>query len=109
MNHQSETERKTTLVNSIRPKQDGELSELRRSPYRAHASAGWNPQGLAQRYVSQTEESENLKKRSVIILAVVGVGMMRSVCELSRETLPVQTRCSCLSAEEPDGRESEHP
>ena len=110
VNHQSETESNTNEVNSIRPKQDGELPGLRRSPHRAHTSdiagtrKGWLNGGA-----SQTEESENPMQRSVTILAVVRVGMMRSVCEINRETLPGQIRCSCLRAEEPAGRESEHP
>ena len=44
VNHQSETERDNNPVNSIRPKMDGELPELRRSPHRAQASEQLGPQ-----------------------------------------------------------------
>lgn len=66
VNHQSETERSKYLVNSIRPKLEGELSELRRSPHRAHASdtAGM-PQGIGSTMCVQTEKSSNLTEKGL--------------------------------------------
>lgn len=54
------------------------------------------------------KEAKSPQERSEMIHAVFGVGMMRSVCEISRETLPGQTRRSNPQGESRPGRESEH-
>jgi hypothetical protein len=46
----------------------------------------------------------------VLSHAVVGDGMMKSVCAISRETLPgTDPAFMSMGAEEPAGRESERP
>jgi hypothetical protein len=59
--------------------------------------------GLAEAVRVEDRTNRQIAQMSPMNLAVVGDGMMRSVCELSRETLPGQIRCSCLRAEEPAG------
>ena len=109
VNHQSETERNNNRVNSIRPKSMASphsQGEALTEP--APAAAGLRKErqnGMHHR----SNKADRPEKRSVMIDTVIGVGMMRSVCEISRETLLGQKRCSCSDAEEPARRESEHP
>ena len=114
VNPQSLTKRKEKkTVNSIRPKLIGEPSRVRRSPGRApcpRTLGSFRPGSWVQRPASWVERTVNRKTMPGMSHAVVGEGRRRSVCAISRETLPgTDPAFMSKRAEEPAGRESERP